>query len=141
MRSAVDLANCARACASYAVHNGMPQEVLETGNDAPVRRKKLLTPALRNSFRAKQRQLETTGCFPELHHVRSAADDASMFPCSNEIAHNMRQKLFHVVPQQTQSFDRAVENLTLYTKFNLSVRTTRSRHCPRQLKLRVIKHV
>ena len=50
------------------------------------------------------------GCFTALHPVRSAADDAIIFPCPNVIAHNMRQKLFHVVPQQTQSFDRAVEN-------------------------------
>ena len=42
MHNVVDLANCARACASYAVHNVVLVEVLEAWNNAPVRRKKLV---------------------------------------------------------------------------------------------------
>ena len=53
----------------------------------------------------------------------------------------MRQKLFHVDPQQTPSFDRGRRESTFHTKFNLPVRTTRSRHCPRHLKLKAVKHV
>ena len=30
MHSVVDLGHFVRACASYAVHNGVPQEILET---------------------------------------------------------------------------------------------------------------